>query len=604
MRVFILLSFVFCSCTLNRHAARTDSAAASASVLPLRDTTPTETIKPPVIPNSRKADSISNHERSKLVVGFSSPVITLNPYAALDRESRQVCDLIYAGLIGTDNTLNLVPEMSASTPSAWNPIVNINKSDEPVELIVPLKLNVAWHPQGAHGEDILFRPEDVVKTYEYLRRHPTLPGASKISNIDNVISGGSDNVRIIFKKGQFTYRNLDFPILSRALVRSPDKMEAIGENPSTVSGTGPYRVTRWNKLTNEIDLVYADNGYLEHPPAIREIGIRVYTDEETRRQDLAKGNIDVVTDLPAVNSAQLRSDSAIKVLDYPSVELTAILFNYRAKKGVVSNPNFNLFRNKLFRRALDLAIDKDEIYRAVFQEGDRTVPLITGPFLPASGVYNASIARCKWREGGDYSVLDQQARQQEARRMIDKTQQITGATDVALEMIYLQRQEGASGDLNKQVARLLNFRFRALGVVLKMKGLPKDEFYARINAGDFDLALYEWTSGLVPSIAMWEPREENAQGVSLNPANLTGYEYAGRYASEYQKAAQTVKFGRGAPNEIRNAYHFIHEQLHEETAAIFLWNRSQHIAIRRSLQIALVSDPIDFIKSVKEWKRE
>lgn len=185
--------------------------------------------------------------------------------------------------------------------------------------------------------------------------------------------------------------------------------------------------------------------------------------------------------------------------------------------------------------------------------------------------------------------------------MIDKIQQMTGATDVTLEMIYLQPQEGASEDLNKKVARLLDYRFKALGVALNMKGLPKDEFYTRINAGEFDLALYEWTSGLNPSVAMWEPRNENAKGEPLNPANVTGFEYAGRYAREYRKDIQTVKFGRSDAYEIRKAYHYIHEQLHEETAAIFLWNRNLHIAINRAFQYALVKDPINFLKSVKDW---
>ena len=40
---------------------------------------------------------------SKLAVAYRYPVWNLNPFKAQDKESRDVCELIYTGLIGIDN---------------------------------------------------------------------------------------------------------------------------------------------------------------------------------------------------------------------------------------------------------------------------------------------------------------------------------------------------------------------------------------------------------------------------------------------------------------------------------------------------------------------
>jgi len=541
------------------------------------------------------AVAMSCAQSSTLSVAYRYPVWNLNPFKVQDKESRDVCELIYAGLIGIDNALNNIPEMAACDPRTWDPVVN--DPSKPVELVVPLREDVKWH------NGLSFISEDVVATFDYLRRNPVLPGASKIANIHQIRSEGPHAVRIIFKKGQFTYRNLDFKIVCRTMVGSPEKERRLGDSLFTVVGTGPYRLNSWDRINNIMGLAWANNGYRGGGCLVKNIAIVVKADEQTRYQDLQSGNIDLITDLPAKYSSQLQDDSTlrVKVLDYPSVELCAILFNFRPKKGDRPNPHFNLFRNRHFRRALDLVIDKKKIYDDVFLEGgSRPAPLITGPFLPASGAYNASVVALKWEEG-DYSTLSPNARIDEAKKVINNLKTVTGVREVTLDMVYLRPSEGATEDLNNRALLLIEYFLGELGVKLNVIPLNKSRYFERLSAGDYDLALYEWSSGLNPSVAMWEPRQENEKGEPLNPANISGYDYGGPFKREFQRSVETVKFGRRDAHAIIQAYHFIHQQLHDETAAVFLWNRNLHIAINSAYQYSVIRDPVNFLKSVKDW---
>jgi ABC-type transport system substrate-binding protein len=177
----------------------------------------------------------------------------------------------------------------------------------------------------------------------------------------------------------------------------------------------------------------------------------------------------------------------------------------------------------------------------------------------------------------------------------------TGVTAVRLDLIYLRPSEGASEDLNRKAVKSIEQSFGYLNVLLNIIPLDKNNYYQRLFSGRYDLALYEWSSGLNPSVGLWEPRGENEHHVPQNPANVSGYLYGGKYHKEYKKAIETVKFGRRDAQVIKRAYHFIHTILHEETAAIFLWNRNLHIAINKKYQYTLIKDPINFLKSVKDW---
>jgi ABC-type transport system substrate-binding protein len=537
-------------------------------------------------------------QKDNLVVGNRFPVWKLNPYDTPDKESRELCDLVYAGLIGIDNKLDQVSELAIGNPKAWNPII---KNKVRPELGVSLRENIRWHAQCGIKASA-YTSSDVTATWKYVAGRRNLLGAYKLSNIFDITTDGSNKILIRFNGAdQVTCRNFDFKILSANLLSSGEKARGLGEDQCGTIGNGPYKITQWDKVTNNIELEYADNGLLEKPPSIRRIGIKVNSDEQTRAMDLQQHNIDLITDLPAQYSSQLSKKPGIKVLNYPSVDLSGIFFNYRPKKGMKNNPNFNLFQDPRFRRALDLAIDKSGIYMVTFQE-EGAYPGITGPFLPG-GVYNSEVTDFRWSDA-DYSSLTKEQCKEEARNLLAELFGSTGTgaekvLRLRLDLIYLSAEGGEN--YNENTARLIAFEWKALGIEVNRIPLKKVDYYERLRKGDYDLALYEWTSSLNPSVAMWEPCGDDGKGNPTNPANFCGYNYGGKKGREYRKAIETIKYGRRDAEEIRRAYYFIHDQVHEETAAIFLWNRNIHIAINAVFDAILIKDPINFLKSVKDW---
>jgi ABC-type transport system substrate-binding protein len=596
----VLLFCLFYNCIYNRPAVdRTKSEILHVRSDTVREKSSLKVDTPNVFSDSARKRTIDSAPSRRLIIGFRTPVITLNPYAAMDKESREVCDLVYAGLIGIDNNLDLVSELALGNPKTWNPIVT-NKVRP--ELGVSLRENIRWHAQCSNKEPA-FTSSDVLETWKYVTGRRSLPGGYKLSNIFDITTDGSNKLLVRFNSAdQVTCRNFNFKILSANLLSSGEKARGLGVDQCSSIGTGPYKITQWDKVTNDIELEYADNGLLEKTPCIRHISIKVNPDEQTRAMDLQQHNIDLITDLPAQYAWQLSKKPGITVLNYPSVELSGLFFNYRPEKGARINPNFNLFHNLRFRRALDLAIDKMGIYAATFQD-EGAYPGITGPFLPG-GVYNPEVTDFRWSDA-DYSSLTKEWRKEEARKLLWGVFNIsdTGAEKVLrlrLDLIYLSAEGGEN--YNESTARLIAFEWKALGIEVNRIPLKKVDYYERLRKGDYDLALYEWTSRFCPSIAMWEPRGDDGKGNLTNPANFCGYRYYGKNGREYSNAIETVNYGRRDAEGIRRAYHFIHEQLHEETAAIFLWNRNLHIAYNSVFKPERIKDPYNFIASIASWK--
>jgi ABC-type transport system substrate-binding protein len=254
-----------------------------------------------------------------------------------------------------------------------------------------------------------------------------------------------------------------------------------------------------------------------------------------------------------------------------------------------------------FRRAVDLALDKKIIYKDVFQ--DRSpFPSISGPFLPGSGMYNSSVQDYQWADC-DYSRQPFAQRQQQARTRIAQIYKLKpgDVAPVLLDFVYLSTND--AGNTNLLIANYVDSLLKDVGLRINTIPLEKHQYYERLQRGDFDLALYEWTSNVNPGLDMWEPREEDEKGIPANAANISGYVYSGRNPGEFAEHVRTIKYGRRDIEEIRRAHHFVHQELHEEVAAVFLWNRNLFIALNSKYKSTVVRDPVHFLKSIVYWRK-
>lgn len=524
-----------------------------------------------------------------LKIGLSSKILTLNPYFALDIESQQICEIIYSGLIDLNNQLETIPVLAKTHTTEWL----ISKENGSFSLLIPLKNYIEWHDAAKFvNSSNLFtlNPKDIIYSFKLLKNSPFLPYSRKVKDILN-IKEVENGVKILFEKGGFSYNDLNFLILPYFFTSrvkppiTPSNFKVggyVGQN-LLVSGTGAYKVQTWDVLMGRMDLVYANNGLLERPPRVSHIHLTVNTDPEARINDLITGNIQLVMDLEPEYAAQIQEP--LETIDYPSVYLSAIFFNFDPTRK-----NYNYLMNKNFRAALYYGIDRRRIYQEVYSVLGE-FPVITGPFLPGQGSYNASI------EPYEYNF--------------DKAKKLM--TDIPENTVFtfLTYDESAKHFNQAICNKIADEYWHELGIKVELDVAPnKRVYFEKLQNGNFDFVLYEWTSSVKPDISMWEkPYFEN--GVP-NKNNFSKYEYLGGTKipeNTFYTDLHTIKYERENNEKILAAYKRVHKVLHEDFAAIFLWNKKIYVAMNRDPKFGfgrkkfpvIKTNPINFLKSIKDW---
>lgn len=164
----------------------------------------------------------------------------------------------------------------------------------------------------------------------------------------------------------------ELPILPEHLLRDVPRNE-MRRAPFNLApvGNGPFRFTervagqRWLFERND-DFPAALGG----PPRVRELVIVVVDEPTTKFAGLASGDLDFAGIAPTM-AALAQRDPTIRILDYPVLLVTGLLFN-------THRPPFDDAR---VRRAVDLAIDRERIVQAALAGyGTPT----SGPVAPAS----------------------------------------------------------------------------------------------------------------------------------------------------------------------------------------------------------------------------
>lgn len=145
-------------------------------------------------------------------------------------------------------------------------------------------------------------------------------------------------------------------------IHSPATIEANGANYGSpevgYSCTGPYRFVSW---TSDVEVVLERNAdyYGENPSNIDQIVFRVITDNAARLAALQAGEIDGFERPNVEDIETITSSEDLQLVIRPSFNVLYLAFNYRIAE----------FRDPLVRRALSLAINRQEIVDAFYLPG-------------------------------------------------------------------------------------------------------------------------------------------------------------------------------------------------------------------------------------------
>lgn len=330
-------------------------------------------------------------------------------------------------------------------------------------------------------------------------------------------------------------------------------------------GTGPFRLVRRDSTGAVLERF--DRYYLG-TPIIDQIVIRPFDTLRTAWTSLLRGEVDMVTDVPPEAVEFIRNDD-IQVIPFARNYQFLIAFNS------ASAP----FRSPDVRRALNLAVDRDNLILNVLQGQGRAA---TGPLWPQHWAYDSSIQPFTFDADLAESLLN------DAGFTIPN---ITRTTDLPPARLHFTCLVPADFSVLERIALNVQKQLFDVGVDMQFEVVSLAEYDSRIREKDFEAVLVDLSSG--PSLAranvFWRPAQRQPDGL-----NVFGY--------DNPDAERFFQILNTSLNEarIRSATRGLQRVLLEDPPALFLaWNARAR-AVSRAFTVVGPSGR-DPLLTVRQW---
>ena len=397
-----------------------------------------------------------------LVSASIGEVSTLVPILASDSASAGICNLIFNGLVKYDRDLQLVGDLA----ERWE----IREGG--LEILFFLKRGVRWH-DGAP-----FTADDVTFTYERLI-DPTVPTPYRgdFERISSVEALGPHTVRVRYQEPFApSLSSWAMWILPKHLLQGQDLTTTpFREHPT---GTGPFRFHRW--IQGDRVELKANPDYFEGRPYLHGVITRVIPDQATIFLELQAQGVDETTLTPVQFQRMTetpRFRNAFRKFRYPSLGYTYLGYNLKDPK----------FQNLQVRRAINLAIDKQEMIRGVLMGLGMEA---TGPFPQESWAFNPEVKPAPFDPDQARALLSSAGwRDTDSDGVIDKD-------GVPFEFTLLTNQ----GNLTRELtAQIIQRRLQEVGIRVKIWILEWSTLLHQfIDKRKFDAILLGWSLSREP----------------------------------------------------------------------------------------------------------
>ena len=245
------------------------------------------------------------------------------------------------------------------------------------------------------------------------------------------------------------------------------------DTPDTVSN-GAYHVSAWTK-SSELTAARNDEYYEARLVGPDELHFIFTANADEAWQLYEAGEIDYIAHLPDSVIAELSQDESWKP--------TAVY----ATASVLYNNESDTFSNEHIRKAFDLAIDRAAATAAGGAENSPATGLV--PYgIPDSGETEDDFRTT----GGELCAIDEEgmsARATQAQEELTYAGYYSTSMFPPVELLYV------TGTENDAVASALQSMWSTtLGVNVMLRGVTQSEYNARMEAGNYELALQKVTA--------------------------------------------------------------------------------------------------------------
>jgi peptide/nickel transport system substrate-binding protein len=274
--------------------------------------------------------------RDTLIFSAPADATTLDPHNTTDTESDQVIGMVFEGLLGFDEKMQIVGRLAES----WG------VADDGVTWTFTLRQGVTFHDGAPLDAEAVRR--NFARVLDPEQKHKRLPLFVMLDRVEVV---DPHTVRIVTKYpfGAFepTIAHISSSIIS-PLAADKHGLE-FGKTAAATSGTGPYRVVSWRK-DQELVLERVDRHWRVDPPTKR-IVYKPIPEGAARVLALEAGDVDVISRVPPPELTRLSQSDRVSLLKTVSIGAQQFRFNLTKKP----------LDDRRVRQAISHAIDRRAI---------------------------------------------------------------------------------------------------------------------------------------------------------------------------------------------------------------------------------------------------
>lgn len=397
----------------------------------------------------------------------------INPILATDSSSSEIAGFIFNGLVKFDkDSATIIGDLAKDFYYENN-----------TTIIFKLRENIKWH------DGVKFSSKDVLFTYEMLMS-PTVVSAysSSFRFVKSVEIIDDLTLRVTYKKPYFkSLETWMMGILPHHILKDEKNLMSSSFNMNPI-GTGAYKLHQLEHSKNII--LVANDDYFEGRAKIDRISFHVIADSLTRFLMLKSSGLDLGSIDPMQFERQLNKSFFEKFKTYENISYsyTYLGFNLRRDK----------FKNPKVRKALSLAIDRDEIVDILFFKHAK---VCTGPFLPGTKAFNEKVKAPVQNKKKAIKLLKEAGYDEK--------------NPFVFEIVTSN-----SNAVRPYAAQILQHQLKQVGVIVNLRVMEWQAFLNMVVfPNDFDSVLLGW--GLSPTpdpYLFWHTDSDRKGGF-----NLIGY---------------------------------------------------------------------------------
>lgn len=312
-------------------------------------------------------------------IGIGEPK-HLIPSSTTESNGADVLDALFTPLVEYDATFRPVEVAAESITSEDNRTWTIRlhpgwtfHNGEPVtaDSYINAWNAGAWGP-NAHDGNYFFTK---IEGYDALNpedasRAPTakkLSGLAKLDELSFQVTLSEPYVNFKSMLGYTAYFPL--PLAAFSDLNNNQISDAFREAPI---GQGPFKMKgRWQH-----DQLIETERFEEYAgpvkPHVAGVAYKIYQEQTTQYQDLLAGQLDVVTQIPLENIASAPTDLGARFKRSPNSTIQILAFPTYDRR----------FANPQIRKAISMAIDRDEITRTIFRDSQLPLRSFASPLVP------------------------------------------------------------------------------------------------------------------------------------------------------------------------------------------------------------------------------